>query len=72
MLEDARPGLFMVDTTPADEPAPHHLGHRERLRRRARVGGLCALPDYELLELCLYRSIPRATPCCRRLQHLGR
>jgi DNA repair protein RadC len=48
-----------VDLT-ADEPAPHHLGHRDRLRRRARVGGLAALPDYEMLELYLYRSIPRA------------
>ncbi len=60
MLQDGPLGLFTLDTTPADEPAPHHLGHRERLRRRARMGGLGALPDYELLELCLYRSIPRA------------
>ena len=41
-----------------DEPKPHHLGHRDRLRERARKGGLAALPDYELLELCLFRSIP--------------
>ena len=34
-------------------------GHRERLRARASAGGLEALPDYELLELHLYRSIPR-------------
>ena len=38
---------------------PHHLDHRERLRARARAGGLGALPDYELLELFLFRSIPR-------------
>jgi len=44
----------------AGAPAgPHHLGHRERLRARARAGGLSALPDYELLELYLARSIPR-------------
>jgi len=41
------------------EPAPHHLGHRERLRERAARAGLEALPDYELLELHLFRSIPR-------------
>lgn len=38
---------------------PHHLGHRERLRQRFRLGGAEALPDYELLELILFRAIPR-------------
>ena len=38
---------------------PLHTGHRERLRERARIGGLAALPDYELLELFLFRSIPQ-------------
>jgi DNA repair protein RadC len=38
---------------------PHFVGHRERLRDRAVAGGLGALPDYELLELFLYRSIPK-------------
>ena len=37
---------------------PDHLGHRDRLRDRAKAGGLAALPDYELLELYLFRSIP--------------
>jgi DNA repair protein RadC len=40
-------------------PRAHYLGHRERLRERAAKGGLEALPDYELLELHLFRSIPR-------------
>jgi DNA repair protein RadC len=44
------------------ETSPHapspHGGHRERLRERALKGGLEALPDYELLELYLFRSIP--------------
>ena len=39
-------------------PPPHHLGHRERLRQRARAA-LGALPDYELLELFLFRSQPQ-------------
>jgi len=38
---------------------PLHAGHRERLRERARAGGLSTLPDYELLELFLFRSIPQ-------------
>ena len=50
-------------TGPAPEPAPaarpHHMGHRERLRERARKGGLQALPDYEALELFLFRSQPQ-------------
>jgi len=39
--------------------APHYHGHRDRLRARfGQVGG-DALPDYELLEIVLFRSIPR-------------
>jgi DNA repair protein RadC len=38
---------------------PHYLGHRERLRERFRKGGAGALADYELLELVLFRAIPR-------------
>ncbi len=33
--------------------------HRQRLRARFRDGGAAALPDYELLELILFRAIPR-------------
>lgn len=51
----AQPDLWR---TPARAPS-HHSGHRERLRDRASAGGLAALPDYELLELLLFRSIPR-------------
>lgn len=36
-----------------------HQGHRARLRARAAKGGLPALPDYELLELYLFRTLPR-------------
>ncbi len=38
---------------------PLHEGHRQRLRDRFRKGGAEALPDYELLELVLFRAIPR-------------
>ena len=36
-----------------------HAGHRQRLRARFRKGGADALPDYELLELVLFRALPR-------------
>ncbi|WP_442583795.1 RadC family protein [Mesorhizobium sp. ASY16-5R] len=39
---------------------PHQAGHRDRLRQRFREAGPGALADYELLELLLFRSIPRA------------
>jgi DNA repair protein RadC len=38
---------------------PHYRGHRERLRARFAEGGERGLPDYELLELVLFRSIPQ-------------
>ncbi|MEN6543568.1 DNA repair protein RadC [Parvibaculum sp.] len=37
---------------------PHHAGHRERLRARFNAAP-DALPDYELLELILFRTIPQ-------------
>jgi DNA repair protein RadC len=42
-----------------DAGKPHYLGHRERLRRRFREAGPDSLPDYELLELILFRAAPR-------------
>ena len=42
----------------AKPPAPHYKGHRSRLRTRAAIS-FAALPDYELLELLLARSLPR-------------
>ena len=38
---------------------PHYQGHRARLRQRFNQGGENQLPDYELLELILFRAIPR-------------
>jgi len=59
-VEDAagQPELWAA-VSPAPKRAPHYLGHRDRLRDRALAGGLSALPDYELLELLLFRAIPR-------------
>jgi DNA repair protein RadC len=41
------------------EPA-HYVGHRMRLKARFREAGADALADYELLELILFRAIPRS------------
>lgn len=52
----------MGEITLAEDNAPSlpdHGGHRQRLRDRARKGGVSALPEYELLELFLFRSIPQ-------------
>ena len=46
-----RPGLTVPD--------PHYRGHRARLRQRFAEGGDQGMPDYELLELLLMRSIPQ-------------
>lgn len=39
--------------------ASPHAGHRQRLRERFVKGGSDALPDYELIELILFRALPR-------------
>jgi len=38
---------------------PHFHGHRQRLKQRFRDAGADALADYELIELLLFRTIPR-------------
>lgn len=61
--EAALPGLA------AKPAAPDHARHRERLRARFDMGGAGAVADYELLELLLFRAIPRrdVKPLAKRL-----
>ena len=68
-VQDAAPQPDLWRTPAPLEPPPHYVGHRDRLRDRAAAGGLGALPDYELLELFLFRSIPRGDvkPLAKRL-----
>ena len=40
-------------------PPPSYHGHRKRLRTRFMQGGADAIPDYELLELVLFRAFQR-------------
>ncbi|MFV0302101.1 MAG: RadC family protein [Paracoccus sp. (in: a-proteobacteria)] len=53
-----------------DKSSPSYLAdHRARLRERFLGGGAAAMPDYELLELILFRAVPRQDmkPLARRL-----
>jgi DNA repair protein RadC len=46
--------------SPLPQRLPSYIAdHRKRLRQRFSQGGATAMPDYELLELLLFRSIPR-------------
>ena len=64
-IESATPVPAPVDVrrtkkkTPAKDEKPHYHDHRSRLRERFEDAGPGALADYELLELMLFRSIPR-------------
>ncbi|WP_337184996.1 DNA repair protein RadC [Shinella sp.] len=52
-------GSRKAPSSAASADVPHYHGHRERLRTRFEEAGAETLPDYELLELLLFRSIPR-------------
>lgn len=57
--DDVPPQGALWESAAAAAPAPHHVGHRKRLRDRFRKGGSDALPDYELIELILFRAFPQ-------------
>ena len=48
---------------------PHHMGHRKRLKSRFKNNGGDSLAEYEILELILFRSLPRkdTKPIAKRL-----
>ena len=46
-------------TLPDGKQPSYIRDHRKRLRTRFLTGGAGAMPDYELLELVLFRAIPR-------------
>ena len=54
--EIATPDFWSGAATPVQD---HQLGHRDRLRQRVKAGGFDPVPDYELLELILFRTFPR-------------
>jgi DNA repair protein RadC len=61
-FSDACLPLFAPAPVAAGSPAPqpsYIRDHRRRLRERFLAGGAAAVPDYEMLELVLFRAIPR-------------
>jgi DNA repair protein RadC len=65
-VEDSEALPFQIDKLEIAPPAgaratpkPHYHDHRARLRQRFEDAGPGALADYELLELFLFRTIPR-------------
>ncbi len=62
-------GQEFIMTGPKGRLPSYIKDHRQRLRERFVSGGAVALPDYELLELVLFRSIPRCDvkPVANRL-----
>ncbi len=73
-LSEAPLPLFATGTPASAGAVPGRLpsylrDHRKRLRARFLEGGAAAMPDYELLELLLFRAIPRqdVKPLARRL-----
>ena len=65
--EEAAPLPAPGRTPPSDLDLRH--GHRARLRDRFLSGGGAAVADYELLELVLFRAIPRrdVNPLAKRM-----
>ncbi|MCR8548756.1 DNA repair protein RadC [Salipiger sp. P9] len=64
-FSDSQAELFAHDEAPAALAPPGRVlpsylrDHRTRLRQRFLAGGAEALPDYEMLELVLFRALPR-------------
>jgi len=64
---DGTEDLFAAEAP--SRPQPDHADHRERLRARFREAGAASVADYEMLELVLFRAIPRrdVKPLAKRL-----
>ena len=71
VIEPFDPPVLPTPTIAGKKPkVPSYLAdHRKRLRHRFLTGGAAAIPDYEILELMLFRAIPRqdVKPLARRL-----
>jgi DNA repair protein RadC len=73
-LAESRTLFSETDLQLAGKLPSYLRDHRKRLRDRFLSGGPAAVPDYELLELVLFRAIPRqdVKPLARALiDHFG-
>lgn len=73
-FQESQMPLFEPEATvaPQDGRIPSYIaGHRQRLRERFVDGGAAAIPDYELLELILFRTFRNGDvkPLASRLIH---
>jgi DNA repair protein RadC len=59
-MTTAKPRRRPLHLAEASGDTPHYYGHRERLRQRLITAGADNLPDYELVEVILFASNPRA------------
>ncbi|WP_368185493.1 DNA repair protein RadC [Aestuariibius sp. HNIBRBA575] len=60
VADPADQDVQIVPAIPQGARLPSYIkDHRKRLRARFNDGGADAMPDYELLELVLFRAIPR-------------
>ena len=66
---DSDEAVLILGPGRAAKPPSYLADHRARLRERFMSGGAGPMPDYELLELVLFRAIPRqdVKPLARRL-----
>src|SRR5438094_9992106 len=58
-MHDSMPGSDKSTKSAKPDAAPHCHGHGDRFRQRFLQAGSDALHDYEMLELVLFRAIPR-------------
>jgi DNA repair protein RadC len=59
LADGARPSVVRKAGGPSKGAELHRHAHRDRLRQRFSEGGADAVPDYELLEMILFRALPR-------------
>ena len=69
--EISLPGFDTTSLRPEISQAENTRNHRQRLRERFMRAGTIALQDYEMLELVLFRAIPRrdVKPLAKTLLH---